>query len=55
MPVFACPICGFHYDDEKWAKECENWCRAHSSCSLEITKNALENQNDQTISLNDKE
>lgn len=38
------PVCGFHYRNEKTAKECEAWCRKHKSCNIEITARALENE-----------
>jgi hypothetical protein len=38
---YTCGICGFVYGEEKNAKDCEEWCSKHSTCSLEITKNAL--------------
>ncbi|MBS3132810.1 hypothetical protein J4470_01615 [Candidatus Woesearchaeota archaeon] len=44
MKTYQCSVCNFHYTEEKWAKECEDFCRKHSSCSLEITKHALENK-----------
>lgn|GEM_PF-1543799 len=40
--TFACPICGLTFDEQKWAKECEAWCRAHASCSLTITAHSRE-------------
>lgn len=36
-----CEVCGFKYADRKVAEECENFCRTHNSCSMEITKSAL--------------
>ncbi len=38
---FACNICDFRYADKKTAEECENYCRTHKSCSMEITKHAV--------------
>lgn len=39
--VFVCEECGFGYKDKETAEECENFCRTHNSCSMEITKNAV--------------
>lgn len=35
---YTCPVCGYEYKEEKWAKECEAWCTKHNSCNLEIIK-----------------
>ncbi len=40
--LYQCPECGLHYEDEKIAKQCEEYCRAQHSCSLEITKLSVE-------------
>ncbi|MBI4135485.1 hypothetical protein HY477_02010 [Candidatus Uhrbacteria bacterium] len=42
--LYQCEACGFHYEKEELAKQCEGWCTAHNSCNVEITKHALENQ-----------
>jgi len=39
---YACPICKFTYNDRKWAQKCEDYCNEYKSCSLEITKHAVE-------------
>lgn len=39
--VHLCEICGFGYADEASANSCENFCREHKSCSLQITKKAV--------------
>lgn len=39
--IYKCSVCGLEYLKEKWAKECEKWCREHKSCNLEITRHAL--------------
>lgn len=44
MKTFQCPLCKLHYTEEKWARQCEAFCRKYKSCSLEITRNALENR-----------
>jgi len=42
--LYQCEECGFHYKSEQLAKQCEDWCRAHHSCNLEIIKDAVENK-----------
>lgn len=39
--AFKCNVCGFVYAERATAKECEEYCRKHHSCSTEITKKAL--------------
>jgi rubrerythrin len=39
--VYYCPVCGYGYADNKTAEECRDYCNAHASCSLEITKKAI--------------
>ena len=38
---YVCVECNFAYKDINTAKKCEDWCREHHSCSLEITKNVI--------------
>ncbi|MBK5215436.1 MAG: hypothetical protein JJE53_01350 [Candidatus Pacebacteria bacterium] len=38
--IFTCPECGLGYEDLKWAKKCEVWCKEHQSCNLEIIKHS---------------
>ena len=38
---FVCEECGFLYKDKKWAQKCENFCKKHKSCSIEITKHSV--------------
>ncbi|HLC65656.1 MAG TPA: hypothetical protein VJI46_06055 [Candidatus Nanoarchaeia archaeon] len=40
--VFMCEECSMKYEDEPIAKKCEEWCRKHHSCNVEITRNAVE-------------
>lgn len=40
--LFQCETCEFLYADKKWAQKCEAWCNEHKTCSLEITKHAVE-------------
>ena len=38
---YACNICKFAYKEKQLAEKCEAFCKAHKSCSLEITKDAV--------------
>lgn len=38
---FQCEECKFLYKDKKWAEKCEAYCKNYNSCSLEITKHAI--------------
>ncbi len=41
--LFKCDICGLHYREESFAKECYDWCSTHNgSCNTEITKHSVE-------------
>jgi hypothetical protein len=42
--VFQCPECGLHYRDELNQQACEEFCRANKACSMEIAKQAVENE-----------
>lgn len=44
--LYQCEVCGFHYREKKTAEKCEAWCRAHHTCNIEITKEAVENEAD---------
>jgi len=39
--VYTCEICELGYADRENANACENHCRTHNACSLEITKKAI--------------
>jgi hypothetical protein len=39
--VFKCLKCGWFYRDKELAEKCENWCRNHNSCNIEIAKHAI--------------
>ncbi len=38
---YSCKECGFAYETHELAQKCEDWCKAHHSCSLEITRHAV--------------
>lgn len=40
-PCFLCGECGFAYETRELAQKCQDWCREHHSCSLDITKYAV--------------
>ncbi|MEK6834740.1 MAG: hypothetical protein AABX61_00570 [Nanoarchaeota archaeon] len=39
--LYQCKKCKFYYKDKELAKECYEYCKAHKSCDLTITKNAV--------------
>ena len=41
--LYQCDECGLRYTVKEWAEKCEDWCREHKSCNLEITVHAEEN------------
>jgi len=41
MKLFQCEVCKFNYIEKTMAEKCEDWCKRHNSCNLEITKNAI--------------
>ncbi|MDP3953710.1 MAG: hypothetical protein Q8P99_02740 [bacterium] len=43
-----CEECGFHYEDEKQAEDCEKWCREHHSCNIQITADAIESKKEKS-------
>ena len=38
---FVCEECGFAYAEKALAQKCEEYCKKHQSCSLEITRHAV--------------
>lgn len=40
--LYQCGECGFHYETGDLAEKCEDYCKKHKGCSLEITKHAIE-------------
>jgi hypothetical protein len=37
---YMCEECGFVYHELEMARRCEDFCRTHHACSLEITSKA---------------
>ena len=40
--LYQCSICKLHYQDQKDANSCYQWCKDHNSCNLKLTKKAVE-------------
>ena len=40
--LYQCKQCKFYYNNKELAKKCYEYCKTHKSCSLEITKYAVE-------------
>ncbi len=38
---YQCEECNMVYGDVSWALKCENWCKEHKSCNLEIIKHSI--------------
>ncbi|MEK6915481.1 MAG: hypothetical protein AABW89_02990 [Nanoarchaeota archaeon] len=36
-----CDKCGLSYNNKIKANKCQEWCKKHKSCNLEITKHAI--------------
>ncbi|MBI5228402.1 hypothetical protein HY988_07460 [Candidatus Micrarchaeota archaeon] len=39
--IHLCVVCGFGYKEKEYAQKCEDFCKAHNSCSMEITVHAV--------------
>ena len=39
---YVCEECGLRYEDIETAQKCEDYCKKHKSCSLEIIKNSIQ-------------
>lgn len=44
--VYACPKCGLSYRSAARANKCGAWCSTNSSSNPEITRDAIEHEND---------
>ncbi|MCH8049067.1 hypothetical protein IIC44_03145 [Patescibacteria group bacterium] len=40
--LYQCEECGFKYKEKEWAEKCQEWCKEHNSCNLEIIEHAVE-------------
>ena len=36
--LYICETSGFAYKQKEWAEKCQQWCKEHQSCNLEITQ-----------------
>ena len=41
MTTYQCSICKLKFADAELARQCEEWCRTHNSCNLEIGRQAI--------------
>ena len=41
VKYYICEECSFAYKEKQLAEKCEDWCKKHHSCNMEITKNAV--------------
>lgn len=39
--LYVCEECGLAYDKRGWAEKCEQWCRQHQTCNIEIIQHAV--------------
>jgi len=39
---YQCEACGFYYESREMAQKCEDFCNKYKSCSLELTKHAVQ-------------
>lgn len=39
---YQCDICKFYYKTRELAQQCEDFCNKYKSCSIEITKQAVQ-------------
>lgn len=39
--LYQCEQCGFYYNTKILAQKCEDFCKKHKSCSIEITKHSV--------------
>lgn len=46
MTLYVCEECGLKYRDYEIAKKCEEWCRKHGACNLEIIRHAIDFEED---------
>jgi hypothetical protein len=39
--LFICEECGLAYEQKEWAEKCQQWCKEHQSCNLEIIQHSV--------------
>ena len=42
--LYQCLECGLRYKEKVWSDKCEEWCKEHHSCNLEIIIHSIENE-----------
>ena len=42
--IYKCPECGLSYVDKEMAVKCEEWCKKHKTCNVEIIKHSVEHK-----------
>lgn len=47
--LYKCEECGLEYKEKEWEEKCEEWCRQHKSCNLEIIKHAVKKEEEKQI------
>ena len=38
---YQCEECEFYYKEKEWAQKCDDFCKKYKSCSVELTKHAV--------------
>ena len=41
MTTYRCSVCKLEFTIEELGRQCEEWCRTHDSCNLEIGRQAI--------------
>ncbi|MDH5695920.1 MAG: hypothetical protein OEZ00_04865 [Dehalococcoidia bacterium] len=39
--LYICEECGFAYERKEWAEKCQQWCKRHQSCNVEIIQHGV--------------
>ena len=39
--IYVCEACSFAYKEKELAEKCEEFCKKHNSCNIEITKYSI--------------
>ena len=39
--LYVCKECGLAYEEREWAEKCQQWCKEHQSCNLEIIEHSV--------------
>ncbi|MDO8508654.1 MAG: hypothetical protein Q7S27_03130 [Nanoarchaeota archaeon] len=49
IKAYYCEECNMAYPDKKKSHECEEWCKKHKSCNIEIIKYAIKTNSQKVI------